>query len=388
MSKASGEITGNIGEFSEPYVVARLLVDGEVPIIDRHGEETGSSISIRGIRRSDRDKSVYIQRSDDSYQCEVNEEKQPPQSFGELRVLADALLVEITSIKQERHRMKTPLTFVCPSASPLLAKLSFSVLKARALEKSDLEIEIFDSLSLSGTRRAGFTIKSMLGSAPSLVNAGATIFKYEVSAEGDAINDLYTRGVSGKELVKELVSLTEFHYNYCEVSSDVFAENLRMIDSLFEQILAAALFYSYQVPGGHFEKIIKVIRFVDKLAEICNQPENLCFFRHKMKEFLKQSALGMQPSKAWDGTNEVTGGALIVRDDGKVVCLCTDRDSDFRDYLYDSSRFETPKSGEGDERLCTLHKGKDGKYFIKLSLQIRFKKPRSNSSRARKPKQV
>ena len=85
----------------------------------------------------------------------------------------------------------------------------------------------------------------------------------------------------------------------------------------------------------------------------------------------------MQPSKPWTGTNEVTGGALIVRDDGKLVCLCTDRDSDFRDYLYGNSRFETPKSGKGEERLCTLHKATTGKYYIRLSLQIRFKKPSS-----------
>jgi HpaII restriction endonuclease len=377
MPKDTPEFTGNIGEFSEPYVVARLLVDGVVPVVDGRGVETGSLLSVLGVRRSETANTVYIQRGEDSYHCEVNEERQPPQQYGDLRQLADALLIEMQTIKVEKHRMVTPLTFVCPSAKRLLKRLYFSVLKAKSLEKSDLEVDIVDPLSLKGTRRAGFTIKSMLGSAPSLVNAGATVFTYEVSAQNEALDALCAEGLSGKGLVKKLFSLQDFQFRFCGVSSKVFGENLRMIDSLFERMLAAALFCSYRVPGGHFEAVTKEQLFIVELEKICGRSDNTSFFIHKMKDFLKQSALGMQPSKPWAGTNEVTGGALIVRDDGKLVCLCTDRDSDFRDYLYGNSRFETPKSGKGEERLCTLHKATTGKYYMRLSLQIRFKKPNS-----------
>lgn len=375
MSKASGRITGNVGEFSEPYVVARLLVDGKVPVINRNGEKSGALISIRGVKRVERDQGVvYIQREDHDYRCMVNDAATLPHDYDALDGLCSSLLYEIKSVNDEPERKVTKQTFYCPSAEPLLTALSFSALKAKSDEKSDLVMRIADPFSVNGVRDAGFTIKSRLGQAPSLTNAGATVFKYSVSCEKlSTFDDPEVASLSGKALVRKLISLPGFRYKFCGVENEVYGENMRMIDSLFAPMVAAALFYSYHVVGGHFAEIVKDERFIAKLSEICGTRENHEFFVHKFKDFLKQSALGMQPKTPWKGTNEVTGGALIVQPDGQVVCLCTDKDADFRDYLYDNCRFETPSSGSGDGKLCALRKDLDGNYWIRLSLQIRFK---------------
>jgi hypothetical protein len=375
MSKASGRLSGNAGEFSEAYVVARLLVDGKVPVIDSKEARSGAFIRIHGIKRTERDnKSVYIQRGESDYQCMVNEATMPVKDYLSLRELTSTLLHEIKTGKMDQGRKATMLTFYCPSADVLVRELSLSGLKAKSGEKADLELRITDLFSVNGVRDAGFTIKSMLGSAPSLTNSGATIFRFKISCDDlTVLDDLAVSEMAGKSLVRKLLNLPGFRYDFIGVESEAFADNLRMIDTLFAQMLAAALFQSYQVVGGRFREIFKEPRFQAKLREVCGMDENLHFFVHKFKDFLKQSALGMQPNKRWEGSNEVTGGALIVQPDGQVVCLCTDKDSDFRDYLFENCHFDSPSSGEGASKLCAVRKDQGGNYLIRLSLQIRFK---------------
>ncbi len=375
MSKASGRLTGNVGEFSEPYVMARLLADGKVPVINRAGERSGACISIRGIKRVEAaDEFVYIQRDDDAYRCMVREVQCEPKSYQHLRELARALLSEVLTIDEEPERKEKGKAFFCPSAEPLLKALSLNALKAKAGEKSDIVMRIVDPFSVGGARDAGFTIKSLLSGAPSLTNAGATVFRYNVTCDSpESFADSELQGLGGKRLIGKLFDLPGFNFNFVSVENSTFRQNLRMIDSLFEQMLGNALFCSYRVKGGHFPGVIGDPIFISKLHDISGYADDADFFTHKFKDFLKQSALGMQPGKPWFGSNEVTGGALIVQPDGEVVCLCTDKDTDFRDYLYDNCRFETPSSGDGEGKLCALRKDTDGKWWIRLSLQIRFK---------------
>ena len=375
MSKSSGKTTGNAGEFSEPLVASKLLVDGQVPVIDSKGNLSGAVISIRGIRRVEPgDIVVYIQRGDDDYTCVVNEVALPSRSYQRLKTLNSSLLNEIMSAKSDHALRETALTYYCPSADQLIEALSFSGLKAKPGEKADLEMSVVDSLSVNGIRTAGFTIKSRLGKAPSLTNSGATIFRYTVSCDSMAsLEDPAFVAMSGKELIRALVEMPGFRYNFVGVESKVYEQNLRMIDSCFAPMIASALFHSYHVSGGHFSSVISDDSFVAKLKDICGTEDNMEFFIHKFKDFLKQSALGMQPKKKWLGSNDVTGGALILQSDGQVVCLCTDKDTDFRDYLFENCRFETPKSGKGENKLCALRKDADGSFRIRLSLQIRFK---------------
>ena len=378
MSKASGWITGNTGEFSEPYVVAKLLIDGQVPVVNRNNQLSGAVIPIVGIRREEKaGRVVYIQREDDCYRCVVNDSEQSVRSYEELQRLAADLLDDIRVKKPSPDGKIGAKAFYCPSAEGLLAALSFAVLKAKSDDKSDLKMNIKDPFSVSGYREAGFSIKSRLGGAASLANSGATVFRYDIFCDAtSSFSDMSHSEYSGKDLVRKLISLPGFRYEYRGVENSVYRENLRMIDSLFEPMIAAALFHSYHIVGGNFTSVIKDPMFISDVRSICQRDDNGEFFTHKFKDFLKQSALGMQPSKQWLGSNEVTGGALIVRSDGQVVCLCTDKDSDFRDYLFDECHFDTPSSGEGEEKLCSIHQDDSGKYFIRLSLQVRFRKVR------------
>lgn len=82
-------------------------------------------------------------------------------------------------------------------------------------------------------------------------------------------------------------------------------------------------------------------------------------------------ALGMVPSKPWDGFSKAHGGYIVVKENGDVVCYHLYNRDEFRSYLYENTKFDassTARYGYGK-----LYKEK-GKIFFKLNLQVRFLK--------------
>ncbi len=98
----------------------------------------------------------------------------------------------------------------------------------------------------------------------------------------------------------------------------------------------------------------------------------LAFYEHKMKVLLLDAALGMTPSKEWKGRYDANGGYLVVRKDGEIVCYHFYNRNDIEDYLYNNTRFE--RGSRSRHNFGYLYRGDDGYVYIRLNLQIRFKK--------------
>jgi len=96
------------------------------------------------------------------------------------------------------------------------------------------------------------------------------------------------------------------------------------------------------------------------------------FYVHKMKVLLLDAALGMTPSKEWTGKYDANGGYLVVKEDGDIVCYHFYNRNDVEDYLYNNTRFE--RGSRSRHHFGELYRGDDGEVYIKLNLQIRFKK--------------
>lgn len=90
-----------------------------------------------------------------------------------------------------------------------------------------------------------------------------------------------------------------------------------------------------------------------------------------LKVLLLDAALGMTPAKEWTGQYDANGGYLVVKRDGDIVCYHFYNRNDVEDYLYNNTRFERASRS----RYCfgSLY-NEDGEVYIKLNLQIRFKK--------------
>ena len=75
------------------------------------------------------------------------------------------------------------------------------------------------------------------------------------------------------------------------------------------------------------------------------------------------------PSKTWDGTADATGGYIIVREDGEVLCYHLFNRNEFENYLLNNTKFETGSTSR--HGFGSIYKD-NGKYYLKLNLQVRF----------------
>lgn len=78
-----------------------------------------------------------------------------------------------------------------------------------------------------------------------------------------------------------------------------------MIDSAFPRILADTLKHSYISGEGSLNKIVKSEALIDELTEALSIPRTNVerLVPHKIKELLRQSALGMNPGSAMGRAN-------------------------------------------------------------------------------------
>lgn len=151
--------------------------------------------------------------------------------------------------------------------------------------------------------------------------------------------------------------------------SSVFENNLTLIDSALPKILSEIVLHFYT------SNLYKTIDLVNKISDLnpvnYNLESNHPFYSYKMKRFLTDIALGMMPSKVWTGELDATGGYLVVKEDGEVLCYHIYNRNEFEDYLINNTKLETASSSRHD--FGTVFSANNQLYF-KLNLQIRFLK--------------
>ena len=142
--------------------------------------------------------------------------------------------------------------------------------------------------------------------------------------------------------------------------------NLEMVTFEMPLIFAAMVENYYKAKSAMLSKLIDII----SESGIIDTMNNKVYLRHKVKELLPK-ALGMVPNTLWTGDYEATGGYIIVKDDGDVVCYHIYNQNAFRNYMLANTRFDTPsKSKHG---FGTIYE-ENGEQFLKLNVQIRFVK--------------
>jgi type II restriction enzyme len=94
------------------------------------------------------------------------------------------------------------------------------------------------------------------------------------------------------------------------------------------------------------------------------------FYEYKIKRFLTDVALGMMPSKVWTGQYDATGGYLIVKENGDVLCYHIYNRNQFEDYLFENTKLETASSTRHE--FGSIYRAEEGALNFKLNLQIRF----------------
>lgn len=234
-------------------------------------------------------------------------------------------------------------------------------------EKSDISMQI-QEIHTNYIRNVGFSIKSEVGNAPTLLNAGQTTnFIYKVtgitSEQAEKINAIDT-SAKIKDKIKAIKDLGG-SISYADMNHQGFKRNLIMIDSSMPQILGNILLYYYEEDVKECGKLVELAGKRDPLGY-----GDAVMYEYKFKKFLCACALGMKPAKKWDGLDEANGGYIIVRADGEILAYHIYNRNFFEQYLLDNTVFE--RASTSRHGYMGLYE-ENGEMFIKFNLQVRFR---------------
>ena len=217
----------------------------------------------------------------------------------------------------------------------------------------------------------GFSIKSQLGNPSTLLNSGKTTnFVYKI--ENASLNSEDVEQINFCVTISEKIALINEKGGilvYDNLDSRIFKNNLILIDSNLDKIIAEVILNRYSNSENHLKSIVTKLNQNNPLKyDLSGNHE---FYSYKIKRFLTDIALGMMPSTVWNGKYDSTGGYLVVKEDGDVLCYHIYNKNDFENYLLNNTKLDTPSTSRYDFG----HVYKDGdNHFIKLNLQIRFLK--------------
>lgn len=355
-------LRGNRGEWSEVYVLFRLLGEGRVYSADSDLNELPGRpfLPIIKIIRQERNtpKLNYcvaetITVCDDQGVVRASVEQE------EIAAKADQLYYEIINLGGNERG-----SFSIPQIEAFMDSILVHSLKAPSSDKTDIILQVKD-IHTGLDPVCGWSIKSELGSAPTLVNAGKTTnFVFSVDgisgSEAEVINEINTRSK-----VKDRLSTIRKNgsISFSNMENAIYERNLKLIDFMFPRIAAEALLLYYSGEAKTCLDAVSILEERDPLGI------GKGMYEYKFKRFLIASSLGMNPATPWDGHEDATGGYVVVRSDGQVVAFHMYNKDMFEDYLLKTTRFETASTSRHE--FGFLYKNGDH-WKIKLNLQVRF----------------
>lgn len=358
-------ITGNKGEWSEIYTLFKLLGDKELQSGNEDFEKIENLVyPILKILRSETNGDFQYSIEDDIVLISGSDEvlRIPIKEFKEKATFL------LNSIKTNSER-----TFSVPEIERFMQSINCISLKASSSAKTDITIVVHDKIT-GQQPTLGFSIKSQLGNPSTLLNAGKTTnFCFKVSnlklsiEQIKNINAITTSSKIKDRIlkIKELGGVFEF----LKTEKQIFSNNLVLIDSSLPKILSELVFNFYSDSKTKVKELVDDIEIDNPLNfDTSNHHQ---FYTYKIKRFLTDIALGMMPSKVWTGEYDATGGYLVVKGNGEILCYHIYNKNEFENYLINNTKLETASSSRHD--FGELFEN-NGELFFKLNLQIRFLK--------------
>lgn len=371
---------GNKGEWSEVYVLFKLLADGILRSAVKVAEKTSAECKINEVIRSDSQKRQLRYHRHDNKIVDIFIDNELSSQI-DVSCFSDEALQLYKDIVNSSGKSVT-----VKSAEKFLGIIKLDCLKAPSSDKSDITIDFHDNLA-AGDVRCGFSIKSELGGAPTLLNAsGATKFRFRIQGIDDSTAEILNapdeedllkyknlkkskKYSSPKKILNRL--LTRQAENKSSIIPEgcintVFKDNLCFICDHFELILSSALLIYYGNNGK--SRLTEIVNELKQQNPLNYSDKQLELYAYKFKRFLSSIALGMQPASPWNGYDEANGGYLIVAKNGDVLAYHIYHRNAFEDKLFNETKFDTPASRNNFGYIRKDEKG----FFIDLALQIRF----------------
>ena len=254
-----------------------------------------------------------------------------------------------------------------------MASVKAQTLKAPSSDKTDIHIVLHDCRTRMNCD-LGFSIKSQLGGNSTLLNASkATNFRYRIEGVVPSVEEIESiNSISGNSKVIDRIKEIEKRGGrlvYDGAESDIFRNNLILLDSQLPEIIASLLLMQVNT-GIRDLKTLSGILTQTNPCEFDSGENTPPFYEYKIKQLLATFALGMVPKTVWRGLYDANGGYLVVREDGEVLAYHFYDRNRFEDYLFHNSYLERSSTTRHD--YGKIEKENDGSLYFKLNLQIRL----------------
>jgi hypothetical protein len=356
-------LKGNKGEWSEIYTLFKIIADKKLFAGDKDLNKIEDLIfPIIKILREET-KGTYEYSYDNNLVLIVGNQEQYNISILEFQKQASQLLLKL--------KTETKGTFSIPEVEEFINSFGCKSLKANSTLKSDIKIVIHDRRT-GTTPQLGFSIKSQLGKPSTLFNsAQGSNFIYRITSKN--LSDVEIRTINGIETkskiqdrVKAIISKGA-KLKFVKTEGSIFYNNLVLVDSLLPQIMASIVLNFNSTSYNKLADLVDSIELKNPLDY--DMSNNHSYYSYKVKRLLTDIALGMLPTRVWTGNLDATGGYLVVKDSGEILCYHIYNRNEFEDYLLANTKIINPSS----TRLGFGKIYKDsGDLFLKLNLQIRF----------------
>lgn len=361
-------ITGNKGEWSETYVFLKLLADGKLYAANENLEKISDIFYpiIKVLREE-------VHRNKRSYVLNGNVTIMDDENGLEVMKIPISRFVSQSKLLYENIKNATGRSFSVPEIEQFLNEIEVYSLKSYTGDKSDIKVVVHD-LRTDTKPLLGFSIKSMLGMKATLFNPGnGTNFVYKIVGNGvDSLNVADVNTIIQTPKIANRINFLRQHdcgLVFDSVQSETLELNLEMIDGDLPKILSFMLIYKYS-SGEDVALLEDLVTHTERKNPLdYNLTLGHLFYRQKIKNFLTDSAMGMTPETVWEGNYSATGGIVVVKKNGDLVCYHIYNRREFQDYLIRNTKMEQASTSR-------YHFGEvyedNGAKYIKLNLQIRF----------------
>ena len=356
----------NRGEWSELYALLELLDNQDLKIVDDNLEIIDDS-TFRVI-------GLYVQNNNNEYYFDIKGIN--VDVLKNNKVISNVKKTEIQKYKEvllEKIIKELPGngSFPIQEMKYILEKLTEgNKIKSSSTSKEDISAKLKDNKLNTIVNKVGYSIKSSLGSPATLLNASNnTNFKYLIKGlsteDIETVNNINTN----TKLVDRLKYMKDKNakIKFDEVISSTMSQNLQMIDSRLPEILADLLLASYE---AREKNIGKLLHYVSENNILNYTGNSEMYYKKKIGDFLLAVTLGMMPGVIWNGEYDVTGGIILVENDGKILVLDAIYYKEYLvKYLIKNTKLESPSSSR--YKMFDIYPDKGENYF-NLNLQIRF----------------
>lgn len=383
---ASELMAGNKGEWSEIYIFLKILVDGKVYAADKNMQKIAERYLkvLKLFREEIKGKTLeYIPGEAIDVFCE-----------GEHACESLKLVDVIAARDRVWNLIKTNKTGTISDeeVQNFLRKMCIAKLKSPAEDKGyfggtkDIVMEVED-YKTGMASVVGFSCKSEFSAQATLFNASKDNTNFLFRIEGpmnDALaaefNSMFdARGA--KQVVATARRMRLLKDRGCSIVFERAVEatarrNLAMVGGRETAAMVAEMLRRYYYDGEGASSFSSMSDLVHWLAvnNTCNV-EDIggveAVYWYQISHLLYAMFTGMRLGSVWSGRSSVNGGYIIARNDGEVLAYHTCIADEFMDFLVQRLALEQPSHGR-HLSMC-IEKGDDGKYYIKLPLQVRFK---------------